>query len=250
MKSKILRIPFVLIGALLIINAIYMITTSAAEIGKLLTLLLGLCFFLPAVFYKQFLRLIKYPAIKIIAVLIGFASIFTIASSSFLYYYGNTDNVSYKEDYVIVLGCSINGDTPSRALAERLNKAIEYHKKNPDGIIIVSGGQGPDEAYPEAYVMKKYLTEHGVESDAIITEERSTSTTENFKYSYKLMDESAATVSVAFVTSDFHVYRAERLAALLGYDVTHLGAHTVVPAIIPSYLREQLALAKMIILGN
>lgn len=250
MKSTILRIPFLLIGALLIANAVFMITTSAAEIGKLLTLLLGLCFFLPAVFYKQFLLLLKHPAAKIITALIGFACAFTLVSSSFLYHYGNTDNVTYKEDYLIVLGCSIHGDSPSYALAERLNKAIEYHKRNPKGTIIVSGGQGPDEAYTEAYVMKKYLVEHGINADSIIEEDRSTSTTENFKYSYKLMDKSPATVSAAFVTSDFHVYRAEKLAALLGYDVTHIGAYTVRPAVIPSYLREQLALVKMFVFGN
>ena len=40
------------------------------------------------------------------------------------------DNANYKEDAIIVLGAAVQGDTPSLALADRLDSAVEYYNKN------------------------------------------------------------------------------------------------------------------------
>ena len=55
---------------------------------------------------------------------------------------GKSDNATYREDYIIVLGAGLKGDTPSLALERRLEKAAEYMNKNGNAIAIVSGGQG------------------------------------------------------------------------------------------------------------
>ena len=48
-------------------------------------------------------------------------------------------------DYVIVLGAHVRSTGPSRALALRLDAALDYAADNPDTIFIVSGGQGSNE---------------------------------------------------------------------------------------------------------
>jgi len=84
-------------------------------------------------------------------------------------------------DTVIVLGCGIWPDgRPTLALAMRLDKAVEYYMDNPHVNIIVSGGQGANEPYPEAVAMKEYLVNKGIPEEKILNENKSTSTRENF----------------------------------------------------------------------
>lgn len=49
-------------------------------------------------------------------------------------------------------------------------------QEHPDRTVIVSGGQGPDEAYTEASVMARYLIEHGVDASRIIEEDKASNT--------------------------------------------------------------------------
>ena len=97
-------------------------------------------------------------------------------------------------DYVIVLGAHVRSTGPSRALALRLDAALDYAADNPDTIFIVSGGQGSNEPCTEADAMKTYLETHGLSSDRILTEDQSTN------------------------TNGFHVCRSLHLADALGYE--------------------------------
>ena len=65
-------------------------------------------------------------------------------------------------DFIVVLGAQVQGDGPSLTLKKRLDKALEFLQAHPDRTVIVSGGQGPDEAHTEASVMAQYLLAHGV----------------------------------------------------------------------------------------
>ena len=57
--------------------------------------------------------------------------------------------------------------------------------------------------------MARWLIDQGVDPHRIITETRSTSTTENAQYTYQLLAESYPEIrSVAIVTSDYHVLRS------------------------------------------
>ncbi len=118
-------------------------------------------------------------------------------------------------DYVIVLGAQVRGERPSRALRRRLDRAVEYAQENPDTILILSGGQGPDEGISEAECMRRYLTEHGLSEERLILEDKSTSTRENLQFSAKLLNPSEDRVGV--LTNSFHVYRARMLAKAQGY---------------------------------
>lgn len=163
--------------------------------------------------------------------------------------YGRKDNVTFKEDAVIVLGKGLDGDKVPPNLAKRLDKAIEYHKKNPKALLVVSGGKGSDEKLSEAQAMENYLLSKGISRDIIIKEDKSATTYENFVFSAEILKRYLGEkYSLAFVTNSFHVYRAERLAKSLGINATHLGAgiewHTV-PA---NYLREISVLFGLLVL--
>lgn len=171
-------------------------------------------------------------------VLIIFILIIILISAA-LAVYGRKDNVTFKEDAVIVLGKGLDGDKVPINLAKRLDKAIEYNKKNPSALIIVSGGNVKNENLTEAQAMYDYLLSKGIPQDIIIKEDKSKTTYENFVFSTEILKEKfGEDYSAAFVSNSFHIWRAERLAKSLGINVTHLGAGIEWHTIPANYLRE------------
>jgi len=172
----------------------------------------------------------------------GFVCVLILAFMSFLSLYGNNNNVSYDEEVVIILGAGVRGEQVTRNLAGRLDQAVEYHAQNPDAVFIVSGGQGPEEDVTEALAMERYLVERGIPAAQIIREENSTSTFENFSFSKEIIEQEFSDgCSVAFITSSFHVYRAERIAHMAGIPVSHMGAGIDWYTVPVNYSREMLA---------
>lgn len=119
------------------------------------------------------------------------------------------------QDYVIVLGAHVRSSGPSRALALRLDKALEYASEYPDTILIVSGGQGSNEPCTESSAMKAYLVDRGLDTDRILEEDQSSNTRENLIFSKKLIPEGS---SVGIISNGFHICRALHLAETLGYE--------------------------------
>lgn len=118
-------------------------------------------------------------------------------------------------DYVIVLGAQVRGTKPSRALRKRLDCACAYAEENPDTVLILSGGQGPDEEISEAECMYNYLTEKGVAPERLVLEDQSTSTQENLKFSAAYLDKEKDRIGL--LSNNFHIYRALKLARKAGY---------------------------------
>ena len=150
-------------------------------------------------------------------------------------------NNNPKVKYLIVLGAGLKGDIPSEVLKYRLNKAVEYYKKNPDTIFIVSGGQGKDEWISEAEAMNIYLFKKGVPLKNIIKEDKSTSTYENLKFSDKIIKEKGITGDIGVMSNNFHMYRVKLISKKLNFPLKTVYAET--PAIVfPNYmLREYFA---------
>ncbi len=161
--------------------------------------------------------------------------IFILAVSFFLAIYGSRDNSSYDEDAVIVLGYGVKGGIIPPMLKLRLDKTVEYHHRNPDAIIIVSGGRGNETKPSEAKIMKEYLIKNGIPDNMIIKEDKSRTTVENFMFSADMLGEIS---SVALITNVFHVYRSVRYARAFGIDVNHIGAKTKLCDIPWIYIRE------------
>lgn len=184
-------------------------------------------------------------------------------------------------DYIIIHGAGLDGPRPTPLLAGRIDKALELWKKqHQHGKFVVSGGQGADEVVSEAQAMRDYLLDKGVSADAILMEDKSTTTWENLRYSLAIINAdratgvgatSAATVAsrdvtttasdastsdvsgtatsssgftTAVVTSDFHVFRCAEYAHNLGIKADGIGSHTKGWYWPTAFIREFIAITK------
>lgn len=161
---------------------------------------------------------------------------------------GNVFRPRRRVDYVIVLGSGlIDGKAPP-LLQKRIGAAIRFGKKQAkrkgdSPYLVMSGGQGADEPCPEAVAMKAYAVEQGYPEDRILTEEKSTTTQENFAFSKKLMDAHAGgrPYRCIFATSSYHLYRAGLYAGKAGLLIRGLGAKTAFYYLPNAVLREYIA---------
>lgn len=156
----------------------------------------------------------------------------------------NTLPENTQEVTVVVLGCKINGDQPSRMLQARLEKAAEFLLEHPQAHCIVTGGQGPDEDYTEALIMKKYLVDKGVSSMRIIMEDQSTSTLENLTFADQLARQYNCHDRFLIVTDRFHQYRAMCTANELGRVSHALNVETVWYLAMQYWFREIAAITR------
>lgn len=133
-------------------------------------------------------------------------------------------------DFIIVHGAGLMGTELTPLLAGRVDKALElWEHQGRAGKIIVSGGQGSDEVISEAEAMQRYLVEKkGVPAEAILMENKSTTTWENLKFSKAIMDEQThgEPYRAAVVTSDYHVFRCAEYARKLNIPADGVGSHT------------------------
>ncbi|MEW9095928.1 MAG: YdcF family protein [Clostridiaceae bacterium] len=154
-----------------------------------------------------------------------------------------------KSQCIIILGCSVYGETPSPFLKARIEEGYRLYKEGYADYIIASGGQGPGENVSEAEAMKRYLVNKGVPEDAIIKEDLSTSTMENLEQSKKIMEERGFDKAI-IVSNKFHLKRASLMAKKTGIDASFSGAFVTEHKEKEYYyfLREILALFKFYIL--
>ena len=136
---------------------------------------------------------------------------------------------SPNKDYCLILGCYVNPDgTPGGILKARIDRAIELsdreaHETGRNLIFIPSGGKGTDEPVSEAAAMAKYLAGKSIPPENILLEDRSKTTFENMKYSKSLISKTTGHKkvdghSLAFATTDFHLFRSGVIATSLGLE--------------------------------
>ena len=141
-------------------------------------------------------------------------------------------------DTVIVLGCKVDRNGPSRMLRERLDAAYDYLQENTDAVVIVTGGQGSDEPEPEGTAMQKYLVKKGIDAGRIYVEDKSESTRENLINAESIMQENRLSAPVLIVTNKFHVLRARMIANSLSIEASTLPAPTDLFFFGAYYIRE------------
>lgn len=172
-----------------------------------------------------------------------------------------------KYDYIIIHGAGLDGTRPTPLLAGRIDKALElWNKQHQQGKFVASGGQGADEVVSEAQAMRDYLLEKGVPADAILMEDKSTTTWENLKNSIAVIRADRATsggtdaarddvtasdsagacgdFTTAVVSSDFHVFRCAEYAHNLGIKADGIGSHTKGWYWPTAFIREFIAITK------
>lgn len=131
---------------------------------------------------------------------------------------------SHDKDFIIIPGCSIDkkgGLLPllkgrtNRAIRFAWDQEIETGKKV---LYIPSGGQGKDEIMSEGSAMGLYLMAKGAEEDEVFPEKQSTDTYENMLFSKKIIDSINPEASVAFATTNFHIFRSGMFAVKAGLN--------------------------------
>lgn len=144
-------------------------------------------------------------------------------------------------EYLLVLGCGLEGEEPGPLLTARIDAAADYLEAHPQCTAVASGGQGADEAISEAEAISQGLQKRGIAKDRILKEEMSTSTYENFLFSKQLLDtlKNGEPYAIAFVTNDFHIYRSRKLAAYAGFlNPSAISAPSSAMEFYPHFVRE------------
>ena len=269
---KVLKYP----GVLILLYGIGFAMVSNFNMGVFMVLALGVLLTVCGIWPEQIKEITSHGIMKAVKYLIVLGLAFVVGMTGFLIYQGSVDEVTYEEDALIVLGAAVQGDRVSSILAARLNEAADYAAENPEALIIVSGGQGPQENLTEAAAMETYLMAKGIPQERIIKEEQATSTFENFKYSKEILDskfgvegragmdsasgtanvgsesgrKSAPGYTCAYVTNEFHCYRAGRIAEQAGLDANGVSVKTEWWKLPVNYMRESLAVVKFWVLGR
>jgi len=245
-----LREVFLILGVVLIVETLIVSTLSNYNLGVILPAFFGvplvfLALMLPRM-KKGFLRFLKWLIAVCYAVAIG---IFLVCG--FLMIRATSGSEKVEADAVIVLGAAVHGDKVTWVLENRLNTAIEYLEAHPEAVCVVSGGQGPGETVTEASAMKKYMVERGVSADRVYTEELAINTMENFSFSKPIIDEVVGPdARIAFVTTNFHVYRAGQVARAQGLDVVGIPAEDVWYLRLNNFLRECVGISVYALRGD
>lgn len=237
------RAVLIVLGGWLSLNAAWLALTANLTVGTAATAVAGL----GLLGWGYWFRRIPAPGHGVaLAVVLAVVSL-----STFLAVQGSRSDADFTEDAVVVLGAAVHGSELSPTLQGRLDAALAYHHRNPKALIVVSGGQGIQEDLPEGVAMAAYLESKGVPAQQLLVEDRATSTEENFRFSRALLDARLPPgYRVVFVTDEFHIYRAGRIAAAQGLDARCYPRATPWYFWAPNFLREDLAVLKLWLTGG
>ena len=154
--------------------------------------------------------------------------------------------------YIIVMGAAVHGSTPSLSMVERTGAALAWLEAHPDGIAVVSGGQGAGEDMSEAQAMYDWLTARGIAPERVLMETLSTSSYENLLFSLRVIEDHGGNPGgrVAVCSSEYHLCRACLIARELGCEPVRVAARTGHVSLRLNYaIREAFALWKCRIFG-
>lgn len=255
----ILSFLFVTLGAYALIifffwNARIVLKKESRTLGNMLTLLFGIagvCLLIMQKFLIKQLPILSYIYTFIMVVLIYFFFTFlTVLTSSLLFNYLKP---KFDKDYLVVLGAGLlDGERVTPLLAGRIDAAILFTKQQlartgKQALLIMSGGQGRDEKVPEAVAMANYALSKGIPETVIMTEENSATTLQNLQFSKTIMDEKQQdkTYKSAFVSNDYHIFRAGLFAKKVGLDSDGIGSRTARYFLPNAFIREYFAIILM-----
>lgn len=213
-------------------------------------IILHYCF---GLMYERRNKLVYKISRNVVSFILIVSAIVFIATQSFIYVTPYKDSKLLDEgelDYIVVLGAGLRGKELSYALKFRLDRLLELELDD-DAVIVVSGGQGPNELITEARAMSDYLSKNGIDENKVVLEEESTSTFENFKFSLAKLESEGFVVddktNFAIVTNDFHIFRSKYILSKLGYDSVGIPAKTPGVVKLDYFFREFFAVINTIV---
>ena len=244
------RLISAFIGSILFLDGIYLVSLNKIHLGTLLPVLIGfglLCF---AIFYQKIQVIVQKTPLRTLLWRLSWTG-FLIWSMTVLcfFMYLHLATQSHAQiapvKAIIVLGSGIENGQPSATLAQRLDRAAELAKQQPQTPMIMTGGLDFREQYTEAEIMSKYIQHnYAIASNRIWLEDKSTSTDLNLKNSQAILNQLNIQLNepIAVVTSDFHTLRAAAIAKKQGYShIIAVAAPTPLLNRYNSWLREYFA---------
>ena len=224
---KILRIVILIISNLFLLNGLIVFITPS-NIGCYISISIGIMLMCIFVFFNKIIIYVNNTIIGKILIIIFLVLFLIFIIVEILIITSERKTYNDKSDAIIILGAGVNGETVSLNLKYRLDSAIEYLKKYPDTLVVVSGGQGPRELISEAEAMKRYLVNNGINENNIIKEDKSKNTIQNFKFSKEILDNILQeNYKITYVTSNFHVFRSGQIAKREGLNANGIAAKDV-----------------------
>ena len=157
-----------------------------------------------------------------LAVVLGLNAVVCFGGASNMYDYDEYECEGQPADCIIVLGCGVNGYTPSLMLQDRLDAAIDLYKSGAGSKILMSGDHG-GQYYNEVGVMKTYAMQKGVPSSDIFMDHAGFSTYESLYRAKEVF----GVKKVIAVTQQYHLYRTVYLGKSLGLKITGVSAKNV-----------------------
>ncbi|WP_228002602.1 YdcF family protein [Nocardia australiensis] len=232
------------VAGLLVANGVQMMRREGLRIAHLLSVGLGLAVLGPYVLLVIAV-LTEHPVLVVacasVVAVISYIGFVFVAFLLYSLFYGW---LPYRAgmDAIVVHGSRLRGDRVSPLLASRLDRAVEVYGaeviagRRP--LLITSGGKGSGEAVSEASAMAGYLLGKGVPSEAVVLEDRSTTTRENLMYTRDLLHRRGSDMRMVLVTSNFHILRTAILARRLDLDAEVVGSKTALYYLPSAILRE------------
>lgn len=236
-------IPRLLIvfGALLIIDATYVMWRGVFHFGSFFPLFVGLMLVLAGGYWQRLHNWFSAATWRRWLWRLGWgAALAWVCSVAVFFwhiqhgYQTDLNSAGKPVNTILILGSGTLHCQASPTLAARLDAGIVQAQRLPQAMIMVSGGKDWRRDCTEAQIMSDYLRSHGIPAARIWQEERSTSTYENFVFSRALLQQYGVEPEqgLLIVTSDFHSLRSARIAQRAGFS--HTASAT---AETPLYLR-------------
>lgn len=130
-------------------------------------------------------------------------------------------------DCVLVLGCRVNGESPSPMLSDRLTVGTRLHLQGAAPKLLMSGDHGRTE-YDEVNVMKDFAVSRGAAAEDVFMDHAGFSTYESMYRAKEIF----RAEKVIIVTQSYHLYRAVYIARKLGIEAYG------VPSDLQSFVRQ------------
>lgn len=158
---------------------------------------------------KIIVAIITVFAVIAVATVFGINSFVKASASNYIL---DAADVGNGYDCILILGCKVNGNSPSLMLRDRLSQGVALYGIASDRLLM-TGDHGKD-GYDEVGVMKAYAEESGISSENIFEDHAGFSTYESM---YRAKEVFKAE-KILIVTQEYHLYRAVYDARALGLD--------------------------------
>ena len=157
------------------------------------------------------------------------------------------DNIENVDNYdaILVLGCKVNGNSPSLMLTKRLEMANDVYKKT--SIKLLLSGDHGKKNYDEVNIMRDYLLDYNIKEKDIFLDHAGFSTYDSIyraKYIFGVK-------KIIIITQKYHMYRALYLANKLDIEAVGIEASDIPQkgVMLKNKIREVLSRDKNFFLG-